>query len=156
MKPKMKNIPILTLAAITLLTLSTHAQFAIDWSTMDGGGGVSSGGAYSVSGTIGQPDAGQLAGGDYTLSGGFWGGVDSSPPEPVPALTVSRLGTSVVVTWPFPSTGFALQQTTALLSPPSAIFWTDVPSPAAVHVGSEWAVTIPSPASNRFFRLRKP
>jgi hypothetical protein len=106
-----------------------------------------------VSGIIGQPDAGQLAGGGYTLSGGFWGAVASTP-SPAP-LTISRSEISVVVRWPFPSTGFVLQETTALAGPPATL-WTDVTSPPAVHVGLDWTVTIPSPAGNRFFRLRKP
>jgi hypothetical protein len=29
----------------------------LDWFTIDGGGGTSTGGVYAVSGTIGQPDA---------------------------------------------------------------------------------------------------
>jgi len=69
---------------------------------------------------------------------------------------VTRSGSSVVVDWPLPSIGFTLQQTTVLASPPSAIAWTDLLSPAAVHVGLDWTVTIPSPVGNRFFRLRKP
>jgi hypothetical protein len=51
------------------------AVLTIDWSSVDGGAGVSTGGTYEVSGAIGQPDAsaaGQLAGGPYTLTGGFW------------------------------------------------------------------------------------
>lgn len=32
----------------------------------------STGGDFELSGTIGQPDAGVLAGGDLKLSGGFW------------------------------------------------------------------------------------
>ncbi len=61
--------------------LSAFAQssgnYALRWSTIDGGGGVTSGGTYIVSGTIGQPDAAYSAGGDYELLGGFW------PPEPL-------------------------------------------------------------------------
>ena len=34
----------------------------------------SAGGAYTLGGTVGQPDAGVLEGGAYTLAGGFWGG----------------------------------------------------------------------------------
>jgi hypothetical protein len=33
--------------------------------------GTSTGRVYSVSGTIGQPDAGKMSGGNYTLDGGF-------------------------------------------------------------------------------------
>ena len=49
--------------------------YDLTWSTVDGGGYTwSEGGGYSLGGTIGQPDAGVLSGGGYTLAGGFWGG----------------------------------------------------------------------------------
>ena len=60
-----------------LLAVSTalaRSGYDLSWWTVDGGGGDSSGGLYALSGTIGQPDAGVLTGGDYTLGGGFWGG----------------------------------------------------------------------------------
>jgi C1A family cysteine protease len=49
-------------------------SFALMWRTVDGGGGVSWGGDYTLAGTVGQPDAGTMGGGGYTLKGGFWGG----------------------------------------------------------------------------------
>ncbi len=49
--------------------------YEVPWWTIDGGGGTSSGGIYTLSGTIGQPDAGAaMSGGIYSLSGGFWAG----------------------------------------------------------------------------------
>ncbi len=74
------------LAAVMWVMLSARAPYIaaqvggydLSWSTVDGGGGSSSGGAYSLSGAIGQPDAGALSGGSYNLVGGFWGG--ASPP----------------------------------------------------------------------------
>jgi hypothetical protein len=53
---------------------SSGGSYTLDWSTIDGGGGTSSNGSLTVSGTLGQPDAGIVAGGAYTLSGGFWAG----------------------------------------------------------------------------------
>ena len=51
------------------------AGYEMAWYTVDGGGATfSAGGVYSLGGTIGQPDPGLLAGGDYNLGGGFWGG----------------------------------------------------------------------------------
>ena len=42
--------------------------------TIDGGGATfSTSGSYSLGGTIGQPDAGRMSSGSYTLLGGFWG-----------------------------------------------------------------------------------
>ena len=47
-------------------------DFDLSWHTVDGGGGTSSGGTFVLRGTIGQPDAGDLVGGSFTLAGGFW------------------------------------------------------------------------------------
>ena len=52
----------------------TDARYELNWSTIDGGGGQSSGGPYTLTGTIGQPDAAYSAGGQYELLGGFWPG----------------------------------------------------------------------------------
>jgi hypothetical protein len=63
---------------IILLMISAastaNGQYEITWSTVDGGGGSSSGGPYTLTGTIGQPDAAYSAGGQYELLGGFWPG----------------------------------------------------------------------------------
>ena len=37
-------------------------------------GGSGSAGIYSISSSIGQPAAGEVSAGNYTLGGGFWGG----------------------------------------------------------------------------------
>ncbi len=65
---------LLLLAAVPVLAQS-GAGYDLTWSTVDGGGGTFSvGGGYSLGGTAGQPDAGHLTGGDYSLAGGFWSG----------------------------------------------------------------------------------
>jgi hypothetical protein len=49
--------------------------YDLSWYTIDGGGATfSTGGSYSLGGSIGQPDAGSLSGGSYQLNGGFWSG----------------------------------------------------------------------------------
>ena len=76
----MKKHIVLILGLVLILALVTTAAFAqagydLSWWTVDGGGAVGlSADGYTLSGTIGQPDAGTLSGGDYELSGGFWGG----------------------------------------------------------------------------------
>jgi hypothetical protein len=51
-------------------------RYAVSWWTVDGGGWTLGDGGYSLSGTVGQPDAGPaLIGNGYTLVGGFWYGV---------------------------------------------------------------------------------
>jgi hypothetical protein len=67
----MKTIKLYLLfaGAILLGVSSVTAQnYEISWFTIDGGGGTSTGGVYTVSGTIGQPDAGTMAGGPYELA----------------------------------------------------------------------------------------
>jgi hypothetical protein len=119
---------------------------------MDGGGGTSTGGVYSVSGTIGQPDAGTMTGGPYTLVGGFWSVVSAIQMPDAPFLTVTRQTTSglVTVSWPLPGTGFVLQETGDLNSIPGS--WTTVPFPYQTNA-TDIFVEVPVPAGNRFYRL---
>jgi hypothetical protein len=61
--------PVLLWLALILSTLiyqpsiSFAQPYSIDWFTIDGSGGTSTGGVYQVSGSIGQPDAGTVSGG---------------------------------------------------------------------------------------------
>jgi hypothetical protein len=64
---------LLLLASVALA--QSGGDYDLSWSTVDGGGGTfSSGGAYSLGGTAGQPEAGLAMGGAYLVGGGFWGG----------------------------------------------------------------------------------
>jgi len=71
---------------IGLAALSAQAlaqPYELNWYTVDGGGGTSSGGIYSLSATIGQPDAGTaMTGGIYSLTGGYWAGTAQPPACP--------------------------------------------------------------------------
>ena len=70
------RVTILLLAIVAILVIATgsRADYQIVWSTIDGGGGQSSGGQYELVGTIGQPDAAYSEGGRYEVLGGFWPG----------------------------------------------------------------------------------
>jgi len=90
----------LVCSAVLFAPLVAQAQYSIDWYTIDGGGGTSTGTSgtgtvYSLSGTIGQPDADVVSlcsadGGPgctnptYELTGGFWAGIASGPVGPGP------------------------------------------------------------------------
>ena len=64
-------ISILVFASVPVFAQSANLE--ILWFSIDGGGSTSSsGGGYSLSGTIGQPDAGVISGGNFTVQGGFW------------------------------------------------------------------------------------
>lgn len=68
------TLAIVALAASALTLGQSGGEFEITKSTIDGGGGTSSGGEFSLTGTIGQHDAGTqiLRGGEFSLAGGFW------------------------------------------------------------------------------------
>ena len=71
----------LMIPALLALVASTAAaaDFTIVQYTIDGGGGTSTGGGFSLQGTIGQPDAGYLTGGSFDLEGGFWTSTPTCP-----------------------------------------------------------------------------
>jgi hypothetical protein len=55
------------------LAAQTGGAYTLTWSTIDGGGAMTSaGGAFTLSGTLGQPDAGITSGATFTLASGFW------------------------------------------------------------------------------------
>jgi len=75
----MRRTPLRTLWALALGLVAaaisraqTGGPYALTWSTFAGGGTFSGAGAYMMGGTIGQSNAGPVAGGSYSLTGGFW------------------------------------------------------------------------------------
>ena len=76
---------ILCLACLSaLLLLASRAlagveAFNLPWWTVDSGGGVATGGNFALTGSIGQPDAGNMSGGSYKLTGGFLAGPAGQP-----------------------------------------------------------------------------
>jgi hypothetical protein len=153
----MKTISLLALLATGGLT--AHAQYTINWSKIAGGGGLNStGGVYAVSGTIGQPDAsGALTGGVYSVTGGFWPGVNLVQTIGAPLLASELLpGGSVRIFWPLPATGFVLDQTTALAAPPAAIGWSQVSAATYQTNATHISITVPPGAGSKFYRLRHP
>ena len=137
----------LRIALLLAIPLTALAQpYSIDWYTVDGGGGTSTGGSYTLSGTIGQPDAAAttLSGGSYTLQGGFWPGLIVTIPGEGPTLLIQLSGANVILSWSPDTPGFALEQTDDL----TTLIWVDAPD------GNP--VTIPAGVAARFYRLKKP
>ncbi|HWY77930.1 MAG TPA: hypothetical protein VN281_20105 [Verrucomicrobiae bacterium] len=136
---------------ISILAARASAQYSINWHKVAGGGGMSSNAQYVVSGTVGQHDAGgQLTGGNYLLTGGFWALYAVQTPG-APRLTITRTSTNtVVVSWPSPSAGFVLQQT-SVLAPAN---WANV-AQAPADNGTTKTVVINPPVGNLFFRLKQ-
>ena len=93
--------------------------FTLESFTVDGGGGTSTGGTYTLSGTIGQPDAGALSGGNFTVEGGFWAVVSETVVPGSPELTIRVLSHGdVQVCWPTSSIGYALQEALSISPSP--------------------------------------
>jgi hypothetical protein len=92
----MKPTIILRVICLLALTLALGAAalaqtgYSVAWWTIDGGGAASSGGGYILGGTAGQPDAGRLTGGGYTLVGGFWSRSGAVEPRHAVLLPVVR------------------------------------------------------------------
>jgi hypothetical protein len=61
----------LLLASAAIGWTQGGGAYDLSWSSIDGGGTTSTGGSYELLGVIGQPDAGELAGGAFELTGGF-------------------------------------------------------------------------------------
>jgi hypothetical protein len=133
--------------------------YDLSWYTIAGGGGSSAGTntnsvVYSVSGTIGQSDAGTMAGGAYSLTGGFWGIIAAVQTVGSPFLTISAVSAGhVTLSWSSAFTGFTPQQNPAL----GTTNWTAVNTTTfpIIVSGTNNTVTLPV-SGNEFFRLTHP
>jgi hypothetical protein len=140
------------LFSLLVPVISFAQQYSIDWYKVAGGGGTSTGGVYTVTGTIGQPDAGvAMTGGNYSLTGGFWSlFAVQTPGAPLLTMTLNPQLSTVTVSWPSPSTGWTLQQNSDL----TATSWST--SGGISDNGTNKSITITSPTGNLFFRLKQP
>jgi len=119
----------------------------VNWSTINGGGGICAGGQFSLSGSVGQPGAGASHSVDFGLFGGFW-----AADAVLPALRVMRLGPNLIyLAWPSWADNYELQSTDNL--GPHAI-WTAIAS-APVQFGGEYAVAVAMTKPKEFFRLKQ-
>jgi hypothetical protein len=141
--------------ALAIIALRTEGQpFSIDWFTIDGGGGTSTGSVYAVSGSIGQPDANAqpLIGGSYSLTGGFWSllSVVQMPGSPLLSIMLTATNTALV-SWPSPSTGFSLQQNGNGVG---TVNWSNVLTTPTDNGTIKYIIVNP-PSGARFYRLIK-
>ena len=142
------------LLLVSLSSIAGLAQsYSIDWHTIDGGGGTSTGGVYQVSGTIGQPDAGPtMSGGNYSVDGGFWSLLATVQTPGAPLLSITRTTTNTVsVSWPSPSLNWTLQQNTNGVG---SVNWSNVTSGVTDNGTIKYLLVNP-PTGTRFYRLTK-
>ena len=129
--------------------LTAHGQsYEIAWWTVDAGGGISTNGQFTLSGTMGQPDAGApMTNGQYSLTGGFWALPTAVQTEGAPTLTIVPATPGyATVSWTPGTPGFVLQETLSLVPPA----WNNSPS------GETNPVVVPATLPTKFYRLRKP
>ena len=150
MNPK---TPLLIVIAGLWATGIPAQPYSIDWHSINGGSGAGTGGVYSVTGSIGQHDAGStMSGGSYTVTGGFWSLLATVQTTGAPALKIFHTATNtVVVYWTSPSTDFSLQQN----SDPQSPGWITPPESIADNGTNKFIVVTP-PSGRRFYRLTSP
>ena len=122
--------------------------YNIDAHTIAGGGGTSTGGVYSVSGTIGQPDAsGPLTNGQYSVTGGFWALPVAVQTMNAPLLTIAPAAPGqATISWTPATPGFVLQESWSV----SPVSWTNSPS------GTTNPIVVPATVPTKYYRLFKP
>lgn len=144
----MKTIPSILAAALSVIAGTVQAQYSLDWYTIAGGGGASTGGVYAVSITLGQHDAGgSMTNGQYSVTGGFWVLPVAVQTPGAPTLYITNAAPGFATIWWVPPTpGFTLQSTDSL----SPTNWVNAPS------GTNNPAVVPATLPARFYRLFKP
>ena len=109
---------------------------------------MSTGGVYSVSGTIGQLDAGgPMTNGQYSVTGGFWALPTAVQVPGAPTLAISPAAPGLAtISWTPATPGFVLQESSALQ--PSN--WTNS------LIGATNPIVVPAAMPTKFYRLFKP
>ena len=131
---------------------SCGQSYTIDWYQVSGGGGISTGGGYTLSGAVGLHDAGgPMTGGNFSLTGGFWAVYAVQTPG-APELSIKLTTTNTLqVYWPSPSTGYNLQVSTNLVMTNWA-----TPAETVQDNGTIRFIIINSTSGPRFYRLNSP
>ena len=134
--------------------ISQAQSYSIDWYKIAGGGGTSTGGVYTVSGTIGQHDASAnnaMTGGNFSLTGGFWS-LFAVQTAGAPVLSIKLTSTNTAqVYWSSSSPGWNLQVNTNV----ATTNWV-TPAETIQDNGTIKFIIVNPPAGNRFYRLKSP
>ena len=148
MKKYFLLLAIVSALSASPLAATAQTNFNINWYKIAGGGGMNStGGVYTLSGTIGQPDAGpQMTDGYYSLTGGFWA-IYAVQTAGAPLLNITRSGSKAVVWWDPSVTGWTLQTNVNLAKPTT---WGNYLGPIVNN-----STTNSPPPNDLFFRLKQ-
>ena len=133
---------------VCLAAFSVTAQYSIDWFKIAGGGGTSTNGPYSLTGTLGQHDAGgPMTNGQFSVVGGFWALPTLVQTPGTPTLHITNAASSwATIWWTPPTPGFTLQSTDSL----SPTNWVNAPS------GTNNPANVSATLPKKFYRLFKP
>jgi hypothetical protein len=145
------------LFGLLIPAVSLAQSYSITWNKVTSGGGTSSGtngaSAFSVSGSIGQPDTGgAMRGGSYSVTGGFWSFISVVETQGQPSLSITHAGNSVVISWPN-IRGYSLQQNSNLAASAS---WVASGYSVTTNANGTNSITISAPPGSLFFRLASP
>jgi hypothetical protein len=127
-------------------------KYSVDWFKIAGGSGTSTNVIYSITGTVGQPDANQqvMTNGIYSAKSGFWSLISVVQTTGAPTLTLTHSGNNVKISWPTSAIGFVLQQNSDL----STTNWV-TSGYTNFNDGTYNSITITSPIGDLFFRLKQ-
>jgi hypothetical protein len=147
MKTLLKTLLLVFTAALLLPAGAFGQSYNINWYKIAGGGGTATGGTYTVTGTVGQPDAsGSLKGGSYSLTGGFWA-LYAVQTSGAPTLYITHVGLNKAnVYWDPTVTGWTLQTNVNLATPTWGNYLGTVVNNS---------VTNAPPPINLFYRLKQ-
>ncbi len=145
----MKTTGKLVIAVAALFPTWAANPYAIVWSSVEGGGGASTGGPYAVSGGVAKSD-GTSAGGTFAASGGFWSVVAvHEPGEPRLYIAHQTDTDTVRVFWPSRFSNLVLEQSPDLADDS----WSDSSHPVSDN-GVTRSITFTPQEGRMFFRLR--
>lgn len=148
----MRTIFIFVCCVGLLISIVKAQNYSVNWHKVAGGGATSTGGVFSVSGTIGQHDASpSLTGGSDSVTGGFWA-LYAVQTSGAPTLFITRSGNNAVLYWSASATGYQLEHKNDLASPAA---WTPVLPAPTTSSGFNY-VTNPIVNGNNFYRLHHP
>ena len=150
----MKAFGFTLISLLCLPVLLKSQSLTIDQHRISGGGGTSSGGEFTLSGTIGQPEAGPLlSGGNFSVAGGFWSVYVAVQTSGAPVLAIVRSGNIVESRWAMENaTGLTLEEATVL---GTTADWNPINTPPAL-VDGQYTLTLTVQPGHHFFRLRQP
>jgi hypothetical protein len=146
------QLPSLT-AALAFLVTSQAQPFEVQTTFIGAPAGVIRNSAFTVSGVIGQPESGTLAGdGAFTVEGGWPAPlIIESAGAPTLLITLDRNSGAVTVAWPATANGHVLEANADLNDPSGWIDVSETPS----EVGTHLEVAVQPNAQAQYYRLRR-